>query len=202
MKVLRIPAGPLATNCYILIEEETRETAVIDPGGEPDKLIEVLERNNVNVKYILLTHGHFDHTGAVVQLKNKYKVPVYITKEDYDMIQAEVSELYYMDGNDGSITNFINEATTFELGTTKVKCILTPGHTPGGVCFYLENMLISGDTLFNTSIGRTDFVGANHKTLIESIKSKLMDLPEDTVVLPGHGGETTIGREKQYNPYL
>ena len=202
MKVLRVPAGPLSTNCYILIEEETRETAVIDPGGDSDRLLSTLERNDVKVKYILLTHGHFDHTGAVIALKNKYKVPVYITKADYDMILSNTSELYYMEGNDGSINNFINEDTVFELGSVKIECIFTPGHTPGGVCFYLEDMLISGDTLFNGSVGRTDFVGADHKTLINSIKTKLVSLPDETVVLPGHGGETTIGREKQYNPYF
>ncbi|WP_139904400.1 MBL fold metallo-hydrolase [Clostridium thermarum] len=202
MKVLRIPAGPLATNCYILIDEETKETAVIDPGGEAEKLIATLERNEAKVKYILLTHGHFDHTGAVMDLKNKYKAPVYVTKEDYDMIHSVASELFNMEGYDGSINNFIYEATVFELGSTKIKCITTPGHTPGGVCFYFDNILISGDTLFNGSVGRTDFVGANHRILINSIKTKLMDLPEDTVVLPGHGEETTIGREKQFNPFL
>ncbi|WP_163193964.1 MBL fold metallo-hydrolase [Clostridium thermarum] len=202
MKVLRIPVGPLATNCYILIDEETKETAVIDPGGEAEKLIATLERNEAKVKYILLTHGHFDHTGAVIDLKNKYKAPVHVTKEDHDMIHSGASELFNMEGYDGSINNFIYEATVFELGSTKIKCITTPGHTPGGVCFYFDNILISGDTLFNGSVGRTDFVGANHRILINSIKTKLMDLPEDTVVLPGHGEETTIGREKQFNPFL
>lgn len=202
MKLLRIPAGPLATNCYILIDEETKESAVIDPGGDADKLISAIERNEAKVKYILLTHGHFDHTGAVIKLKNKLNVPVYITKEDYDMVQSKTSELFYMEGNDNSINNFIAEDTVFNIGSTEIECIFTPGHTPGGVCFYFNNILISGDTLFNGSVGRTDFVGADHKTLINSIKTKLVDLPGDTVVYPGHGGETTIAREKAYNPYF
>ncbi|NLP29281.1 MAG: MBL fold metallo-hydrolase [Clostridia bacterium] len=202
MKVLRIAAGPLDTNCYILIDEETRETAVIDPGGNEERLTPVLEENKAKLKYILLTHGHFDHTGAVMALKNKYKAKVFIAKEDYELIHFKKSELFYMEGYDGSLEDFIGEDSVFELGKNKISTIKTPGHSPGGVCFYADSILFSGDTLFHRSIGRTDFFAGDHGTLINSIKTKLMILPDNTTVLPGHGEETTIGLEKQYNPFF
>ncbi|NLZ49600.1 MAG: MBL fold metallo-hydrolase [Clostridiales bacterium] len=202
MKVLRIPAGPLETNCYIVIDEDSKETAIIDPGGDEERLTAALEENQAKPKYILLTHGHFDHTGAVVALKNKYKVPVYVTKEDYDLIHFNNNELFYMEDYDGSLKDFITEDTVFELGRNKITCIKTPGHTPGGVCFYVDGMLFSGDTLFYRSIGRTDFYGGDYRTLVNSIKTKLMVLPNNTTVLPGHGEETTIGEEEQYNPFF
>ncbi|MDP4091453.1 MAG: MBL fold metallo-hydrolase, partial [Bacillota bacterium] len=193
MKIIRIPAGMLGTNFYILSDEASAESAVIDPGGDAEKLISAIEKSGTKVKYILLTHGHFDHTGAVTDLKKKYNVPVCINREDYDMIKSGISELYTIKDDDGKIYNFIDDGSTFHLGNMVISTIATPGHTPGGVCFYVENILISGDTLFEGSVGRTDFPGADHDTLINSIKTKLMGLPEDTIVLPGHGGETTIG---------
>lgn len=202
MKVVRIPAGPLDTNCYIVIDEDTKETAIIDPGGNEDRLISVLDKEQANPKYILLTHGHFDHTGAVMSLKNKYQVPVFIAKEDYELVHSKNNELFYMENYDGSSMDFITEETVFELGKGKINCIKTPGHSPGGVCFYVDSILFSGDTLFQRSIGRTDFYGGDYGTLVNSIKTKLMVLPENTTVLPGHGEETTIGLEGQYNPFL
>lgn len=201
MKIKRIPAGMLGTNCYLLMDEATGETAVIDPGGDADILISAIKEAGAKVKYILLTHGHFDHTGAVMALKNKYAVSVYISRKDYDMIKTDTSGLYVLQDDDGKI-DFSDSGSVFYLGELKVTTIETPGHTPGGLCFYAENVLICGDTLFEGSVGRTDFPGADHRTLINSIKSKLMKLPDDTVVLPGHGGSTTIGNERNSNPYL
>lgn len=201
MKIKRIPAGMLGTNCYLLMDETTGETAVIDPGGDADILISAIKEAGAKVKYILLTHGHFDHTGAVMALKNKYAVPVYISRKDYDMIKTDTSGLYVLQDDDGKI-DFSDSGSVFYLGELKVTTIETPGHTPGGLCFYAENVLMCGDTLFEGSVGRTDFPGADHRTLINSIKSKLMKLPDDTVVLPGHGGSTTIGNERNSNPYL
>lgn len=201
MKIKRIPAGMLGTNCYLLMDETTGETAVIDPGGDADILISAIKEAGAKVKYILLTHGHFDHTGAVMALKNKYAVPVYISRKDYDMIKTDTSGLYVLQDDDGKI-DFSDSGSVFYLGELNVTTIETPGHTPGGLCFYAENVLMCGDTLFEGSVGRTDFPGADHRTLINSIKSKLMKLPDDTVVLPGHGGSTTIGNERNSNPYL
>lgn len=202
MKVIRIPAGPLDTNCYIIVDEDSNETAVIDPGGNEEKLISILVEEKAELKYILLTHGHFDHTGAAMALKNMYQVPVFIAKEDYELIQLKNSELFYMEEYDGSLKDFITEESVFELGKNKITCIKTPGHSPGGVCFYVDSILFSGDTLFNRSIGRTDFLGGDYGTLVNSIKTKLMVLPKNTTVLPGHGEETTIGLEEQYNPFF
>lgn len=202
MKIMRIPAGMLGTNCYILTDEASAETAVIDPGGDAQKLINEIDKTNTEVKYILLTHGHFDHTGAVTELKKKYNAPVYISSQDYAYVNSDDNELYAIIGDDGTISSFIHDGSEFSLGDLKIKAIETPGHTPGGVCFYVENVLISGDTLFDGSVGRTDFPGASHEMLITSIYDKLMTLPDDTIVLPGHGGETTIGKERNSNPYL
>lgn len=199
MKIKRIPAGIYAANCYILIDEDTKEAAVIDPGGDADDIIKAVNDEGVVVKYILLTHGHTDHTGGAEEIKREYNAPIYISKEDYNMIE----EGQYMYGEiAGKIDGYIEESETFEIGKLKIKFIHTPGHTPGGMCFLVNGVLFTGDTLFAGSIGRTDFAGGDFDTIIKSIKNKLMILPEDTNVLPGHGAESTIGREKVHNPFL
>lgn len=199
MEVKRIPAGVYAANCYILMDDKTRESAVIDPGGDADDLNKAIKEMGAKVKYILLTHGHIDHVGAVIELKDELKVPVYINEEDYKMInQGE-----YMYGNiAGKVDGYLKDGDTFNLGNSEIKVFHTPGHTPGGVCFLVDNMVITGDTLFAGSIGRTDLGGGNFETIINSIKEKLMILPDETMVLPGHGGQSIIGREKVHNPFL
>lgn len=199
MQIKRIPAGVYAANCYILMDEETKESAVIDPGGDADDLIKAIIDMKAEVKYILLTHGHTDHTGAAVQLKEEFNSPLYINEQDYEMINN--GEFIYGDIA-GKVDQYINEGDILKLGNSEIKCILTPGHTPGGVCFLVDNMVFTGDTLFAGSIGRTDFAGGDFDTIIKSIKDKLMVLPDDITVLPGHGTESSIGREKIHNPFL
>lgn len=199
MQIKRIPAGVYAANCYILMDEDTKESAVIDPGGDANNLIKAIKDMNAKVKYILLTHGHADHTGAVIQLKNEFNSPIYINEQDYQLIKNGA----YMYGDIvENVDQYINEGDVFSLGNTQVKSILTPGHTPGGVCFLVDDMIFTGDTLFEGSIGRTDFDGGNFETIIKSIKDKLMTLPENIVVFPGHGSESNIGKEKNHNPFL
>lgn len=199
MQIKRIPAGVYAANCYIIMDEDTKETAVIDPGGEADTLIKAIKDMNAKVKYILLTHGHADHTGAAVQLKNELNTPVYISEDDYKLINN--GEFMYGDIA-GNVDKYINEGDIFTIGSIKIKSILTPGHTPGGVCFLVDDMVFTGDTLFQGSIGRTDLAGGNFETIIKSIKEKLIKLPDDITVFPGHGSESSIGREKVQNPFL
>lgn len=199
MKIKRIPVGAYAANCYILMDEDTKETAVIDPGEEASNLIKAIKDMDAKVKYILLTHGHADHTGAAVQLKKEFNAPIYINEQDYKLIDN--GEFMYGDIAK-NVDKYINEEDTFNLGSIEIKPILTPGHTPGGVCFLVDDMVFTGDTLFAGSIGRTDLAGGNFQTIIKSIKEKLVKLPDDITVFPGHGSESSIGREKVSNPFL
>lgn len=199
MILRRIPAGVYAANCYILMDEDTKESAVIDPGGDEDDIIQEIENLGAKVKIILLTHGHADHTGAVDQLKERYNVPVALNNNDKKMMQS--NEFIY--GNVKSeIENNIEDGDKFNIGNIKISCVETPGHTPGGVSFIVGNMVFTGDTLFQGSIGRTDFKGGNFDLIINSIRTKLLTLPEDTVVYPGHGPKTTIKNEMLNNPFL
>lgn len=198
MLLKRIPAGVYAANCYVLTDETTKETAVIDPGGDSDDIIKYLKSIYADVKFILLTHGHADHTGGVNDILKEYNVPVYINKEDYDLI----SQSEYMYGSISKVEKFLEEGNEFRIGDIKIKCVLTPGHTPGGVSFIIPKEVFTGDSLFLGSIGRTDFAGGDYDTLINSIKTKLMILPDDFIVHPGHGPYTSIGKEKISNPFL
>lgn len=198
MIVKRIPVGVYSANCFILVDEETKETAIIDPGGDAEDLIKAVTNMEAKVKYILLTHGHMDHTGAVVQLKDEYKVPVCVNEKDYEFM--ENGEYVY--SSIGKVDKFLNEGDIFKIGNIEIKCFHTPGHTPGGICFLVENSVFTGDTLFAGSIGRTDFAGGDFDTIISSIKNKLMILSDDITVLPGHGPQSSIGRERVHNPFL
>ncbi|KAJ49451.1 glyoxylase-like metal-dependent hydrolase (beta-lactamase superfamily II) [Clostridium tetanomorphum] len=201
MKIKRIPVGVYAANCYIVMDEDTKEGIVIDPGSEALVIEEQIKKMGVNVKYIFVTHGHIDHTGAVAELKKALNAPVCISEQDDNFIVNRA----YMFGNPencGKADIIIREGDIFNIGNMKLKCIETPGHTLGGMCFIIDNIVFTGDTLFEGSIGRTDFDGGDFETIINSIKTKLITLSEDTIVLPGHGDQTTIKNEKVYNPFL
>lgn len=199
MKINIIPAGIYDANCYILEDEASNECAVIDPGGSSDILINEVEKIDGIVKFILLTHGHADHTGAVMELRNEYKCPVYIHEKDFELINR-CTDVYGRPEENGD--KFIKDGDIISFGAINIKVLETPGHTPGGLCFLIENTVFTGDTLFYGSIGRTDFAGGDYSTLISSINEKLLPLPEDTVVFPGHGHKSSIGFEKKRNPYL
>lgn len=200
MKIKRMPVGRYLANCYVLLDEDSNECAVIDPGGNTEIIKSAMDDLKINkVKYILLTHGHADHTEAVVDIKKLYNAKVYINEQDCIMMKRRS----YMYGNvDEAVDNFINDGDIFNIGKTKIKAIYTPGHTPGGMSFLIDDIVFTGDTLFCQSIGRTDIEGGDFDTIIKSIKDKLMVLPEYTVVLPGHGDKTSIEREKISNPFL
>lgn len=201
MELKRIPAGVYAANCYIIMDEETKEALIMDPGGDEEDIIEAADNLGAGVKYIVLTHGHIDHTGAVITLKKRYNVPVYIHAKDEELILKRTFMFGVLDSSKGADGN-LKDGDILTLGNMEVKCIETPGHTPGGVCFLVENNLFTGDTLFSGSIGRTDLTGGDFDTIISSIKEKLMVLDSGVVVYPGHGPSSTIGREKQSNPFL
>lgn len=201
MELKRIPAGVYAANCYIIMDEETKEALIMDPGGDEEDIIEAADNLGARIKYIVLTHGHIDHTGAVITLKKRYNVPVYIHAKDEELILKRTFMFGVLDSSKGADGN-LKDGDILTLGNMEVKCIETPGHTPGGVCFLVENNLFTGDTLFSGSIGRTDLTGGDFDTIISSIKEKLMVLDNSVVVYPGHGPSSTIGREKQSNPFL
>lgn len=201
MIIKKIPAGVYAANCYVIIDEVTKETAVIDPGGDSDEIIKYIDSMNCNVKYILLTHAHADHTGAVDDIRGVYKVPVCVNIKDEKMMQESSFMFGKYEKND-DLDIYVNEGDIIKLGKIEIKCLETPGHTPGGMCYLIENKIISGDTLFAGSIGRTDLQGGDYDTIINSIREKIMVLGDEIEVLPGHGSKSTVGTERMYNPFL
>ena len=198
MKVKRLPVGVYAANCYIVMDEDTKETAIIDPGGDADEIIEAADEMGADVKFVLLTHGHMDHTGAASEVSEHYGAALAINEKD-----ARVSPAEYLQGKFSREADIsLKEGVVLTLGNSEMECIETPGHTSGGVTFYIDGMLFTGDTLFSGSIGRTDLGGGDFSTIISSIKEKLMTQSDDTVVFPGHGPQTTVKRERMSNPFL
>jgi hydroxyacylglutathione hydrolase len=197
--------GAMGANCYLVTCPETKKAAIIDPGDDGASLKKWIDAKGVQLEYILLTHGHFDHIGAVEDLRAAYQAQVGIHQEDGTMLTSSAHNLSRMLGlayDFKPADFFLEDGQVLKVGNLTLKVIATPGHTKGGVCFLTEEGLISGDTLFDGSIGRTDFPGGSYQELINSVVQKLLILPEDTRVFPGHGPETTIGREKRENPFL
>ena len=202
-KIMKLVVGQLQENCFILFDEN-KDAFVVDPGGSSENIIEAIEKNSLNIKYILLTHGHFDHVGAVAALVKKYKAPVYLSKEDRAFIESpkEVrASAFGMQIEAAEVDVFVKEEDEIPFSEGTIKVIETPGHTLGSVCYLFENYLFAGDTLFNGSIGRTDFPKSDHSLMVESLK-KLKKLDDEIYVLSGHGPESQISYEKMANPYL
>lgn len=199
------PIGPFQVNCYILTDDESKTCAVIDaPGWDP--LFSTLLNNGYTPAWIALTHGHIDHIAGLERIRQKLNCPVYLHPKDRPMLeQVENSPFKAMLGAEppSRPDHDLTETTRLSLGTTSFTIIHTPGHTPGGVSLYDgDGILFSGDTLFLESIGRTDLPGGSMHVLLNSIRKNLWPLPDQTRVLPGHGPETTIGHEKDVNPFV
>lgn len=201
-----IVVGSLGVNC-LLVDCGNGEAVLVDPGAEPGRILAAVARRKLKVKYVINTHGHFDHVGANRTVVENTGAPLLIHKADEAQLERakEVSTMYgLMVENSPAPNQYLEDGMMLQVGTTSIKVIHTPGHTPGGCSLYLADLktVITGDTLFADSIGRTDLPGGSFETLIASIKTKLMTLPDDTVAIPGHGPFTTIGREKRGNEYL
>ena len=204
MIIRSMQVGPLGANCYIIGCEETRHAAVIDPGGDADKILLALANDQLTLKAIINTHGHFDHVSANKALKKASGADLMIHPDDVPMLThlAQGAAQWGMRSEDSPAPDrLLNEGDTIKVGTIQLKVFHTPGHTPGGISLYAEKAVFVGDTLFAGSIGRTDFPGGDFNTLISSIHNKLFTLPDDTTVYTGHMEPTTIGKEKRYNPF-
>jgi len=200
MEIKKIVAGIYQANCYIIMDKNTSEAVVLDPGGDVDDIVKVIKSIGAKVKYILLTHGHIDHTSGVAELKAITNAVVCISQKDNDLITS--GEYLFGPLIKGGADILLKDSDIIKISNLEFTCIDTPGHTPGGMSFLIENHAFTGDTLFAGSIGRTDFAGGDFNTIITSIKSKLLCLDGDTIVHPGHGEYSTINNEKLNNPFL
>ena len=205
MKVHAFTLGPIQSNAYLLADEATRETALFDPGMESEPVAEVLVRERLTLTAILNTHGHFDHVFGNAYFKAKTGAPLLMHRADLDLVKRlEEQSMYFGFRATPSPPpdRFLEEGDLVQVGGIRLRVLHTPGHSPGGICLVTEGTAFVGDTLFAGSIGRTDLPGGSAETLFTSIREKLMTLPDDTVVYPGHGPATTIGHERRHNPFL
>jgi len=205
VKIIVLAVGAIGTNCYIVYDETTLEAMVIDPGEEGKRIINQIEKNQLNVKYIVNTHGHGDHIAANKVVKEATGAELLIHAEDGPMLmdaRLNLSALMGQNITKPAADRYVQEGDVLEIGTSKFKILHTPGHSRGGICLVGQGVVFSGDTLFQLSIGRTDFPGGSFDEIVDSIKTKLMPLDDSIVVYPGHGPSTTIGQEKRGNPFI
>ncbi|NQU14613.1 MAG: MBL fold metallo-hydrolase [Desulfobacteraceae bacterium] len=211
-----LETGPLMVNCYIVADETTKEAAVFDPGGNVDQILKALSDDNLRVKYIMNTHTHWDHVGGNQELENATDAPILTHRDEAPGLKSvrENASMFGSGAANSRASRFIQEGDVIEMGSIRFEVLDLRGHSPAGLGFVCEGELelegtkqkrkvvICGDALFAGSIGRTDFPGGNMELLLENIRKKIFTLPDDTSVLSGHGPVTTVGREKQFNPFL
>jgi len=205
MIIKTLPVGPIMANCFIVGCQETMQAAVIDPGDEADKILQSVADANLEVKTIINTHGHFDHVSANKGINAATNAPILIHALDTPMLEqisASAANWGLSAENSPAPDRTLNDGDTIVFGTITLNVLHTPGHTPGGVSLFTAGHVFVGDTLFAGSIGRTDFPGGDFATLKSSIQDKLFTLGDDVRVYTGHGSETTIGHEKQHNPFV
>ena len=206
MIIATLPVGLIQTNCYIAGCPETKEGAVIDPGGNPELILAEIERQGLSIKYVLNTHAHFDHTDANGAIVRATGATLALHPLELPLLKASGgAALFGLQADPSPLPDLeLQDGDELEVGTLRFQVLHTPGHTPGHVCFYeqAEGVLFDGDVLFQRSIGRTDLPGGNYRQMMDSIQRVLFALPEETVVYSGHGPATTIGDEKRLNPWL
>lgn len=206
MIVETLPVGPLQTNCYLIGCEQTHLSTVIDPGGDAADILSAIKRHRLALKYILLTHAHFDHIGGVAELAEATRAPVALHPGDLPILHARggaaMFGIFVRPSPEPDMA--LADGQVIEVGTLRLNVLHTPGHTPGHVTFHepTARAAFDGDVLFMQGIGRTDFPGSSYQQLMDSIRNKLFTLPDDTTIYPGHGPATTVGDEKWSNPFL
>jgi hydroxyacylglutathione hydrolase len=202
--VKKYPVGLIQANCYVIFDEKSKVGLIIDPGAEEERIYSECTKNNLVIRYIILTHGHGDHIGAVHSLKSMLGAKVLFNQKDDYLIHGETQKMtpYFKNIKAFEADVYIKNGDKLSFEGTEINIIDTPGHTPGGICILVDNILFTGDTLFQGSVGRSDFEYGSHETLIKSIQEKLLILDPNTIVYPGHGDKTTIGQEKETNPFL
>ena len=201
------PVGILQCNCSVFGDEQSREAIVVDPGDEIERVLEVVARYGLTVKAIVITHAHIDHIGGAQKLKQATGAPVYMNHNDRElqkMMAVQATWLGMRTPEPVAIDHDAKDGDLLAMGATEFHVLHTPGHTQGSISLWIpaERKLVAGDTLFRDSIGRTDLPGGDGRQILRSIHEKLLPLPEETLVVPGHGAETTIGREKEFNYFL
>jgi hydroxyacylglutathione hydrolase len=202
-----LPVGPLQCNCSVIGDESTHEAMVIDPGDDIEDVLALLRKHNLQVKQIVITHAHIDHVGGAMKLRAATGAPILLNQNDYallNMLDAQANWIGMASPGKVEIDSSLGQADTVKAGALTADVIHTPGHTEGSICLYFqaEKKLIAGDTLFAGSIGRTDLPGGSFDKIIRSLHEKVLALPDETVVVPGHGRLTTIGKERESNPFL
>jgi len=202
-----LPVGPLQCNCSIIGDESTREAMVIDPGDDIADVQALIQKHNLQVKQIVITHAHIDHVGGAMKLRAATGAPILINENDYALLKllgVQAAWLGMQDPGKVDVAHSLGELDKVQAGSLTANVLHTPGHKEGSICLYFpaEKKLIAGDTLFAGSIGRTDLPGGSFDKIIRSIHGKLLALPDETTVVPGHGSLTTIGAERESNPFL
>lgn len=203
MIIETIPVGPLETNCY-LVADGKGSAVVIDPGDNAGKIVEAIDNMSVRVEKIILTHGHWDHIGALANVAERTGAEVVIHEKDEKAVAdpgINLSGLVF-DKREGRVDRTVRDRDVIEVGDLKLEILHTPGHTPGSMSVLVDGNLFSGDVIFYDSIGRTDFPGGNQEEMHRSVHGTIMTLPDDTKIFPGHGKSTTVAREREHNPYL
>ena len=202
-----LTVGPFQENCYVVGDEGTGEGAIVDPGDEATRIALAVEQTGLDVGNIIVTHAHIDHVGAVAALVDEYSCPVLMHAEAEPVLNQLPTQAIMMGlrfGRVPAVDRHIEDDEVLEVGDLRLRALYTPGHAPGHLAFYLERegFLLSGDALFAGSVGRTDLPGGSIEVLMRSINERLLALPDETRVLPGHGPQTTVGDERRYNPFL
>ena len=202
-----LPVGPLQCNCSIIGDETSGEAIVVDPGDDIEQIVALIKKHNLQVKQIVITHAHIDHVGGAMKLRAATSAPILLNQNDYALLKMlDMQAAWIGMRNPGTveIDQSLEQADTVKAGALSAQVLHTPGHTEGSICLYFpaESKLIAGDTLFAGSIGRTDLPGGSYEKIIYSLHDRVLALPDETIVIPGHGPLTTIGEERESNPFL